>query len=411
MVISLSILVPGTILAANTPAQSDYWKYSAECRPISHDLPYNGIYLNKNVYAHSQSDLADLRVVNDKEQFVPYYLIDGFDRYIKDAVHYYYQAALIHFHSKDNDTFHDFQIASAPNEDVIVNKLILDIPTDSFLCAAMVYGSFDNLHWDYIAEETIYKVDHHIQTEIDLPQPFKYTYYRIILKENTNHIRIASIHPLYSEDIEIYKEYSRSTPLDFEIASTDGTSQVTVHNPDRLVVKSVQVIADGNFSRDYTLSGTTNGGLLPLGTGTIYQIAVGNKTAAQTDISIPASGSRWNSYTITIKNLDDLPLHITGIQATYTIHKLVYPSQDGLCSLWYGNSSAAKPSYDIERYKDKIANNDIYTFALGKEHIIIVDKPQPAVNQKLIFNIVITITSLVLILLIVNKLTIKRESL
>lgn len=400
MVLNVGVLVQG----APNSEQLSGWKYYTECQPGSHALPYNGTYLTESVYKHSRADLGDLRVVDHQNNFVPYYLV-GYDMYAENAVQKEYSETIVHYHFENHNTVSDFHIDSAPHRDVLVNKLVLDLASESFLFNVQLYGSYDNLNWEYITSDQVYKADHHISAVIELPRPAKYTCYRIVLQDNIRRIPITRIQPQYSENLEIRKEYTRTTPLRCKVVSQNGESQVTIYNPDRLMLRSLHLKAAGNFHRDYTLAGIANHENLSLATGTIYQIDIGADRADLVSVEVPPLDRRFTAYQLTIKDHDDRPLSITGIEATYSVHKLVFPQQNQGCRLWYGNPQAPPPNYDLERYKDRIDKANINSFTLGKEQVQPVAAPPPPSSiPKTLFNVLIVLTALILVVFIASRL-------
>ena len=79
----------------------------------------------------------------------------------------------------------------------------------------------------------------------------------------------------------------------------------------------------------------------------IFSFSTPNFTGSKLSIDYPESNYRY--YRITVFNRDDKPITIAGVEATGLLRKLIFNYDPAKSyKLYYGNSSARYPQYDIE---------------------------------------------------------------
>jgi hypothetical protein len=130
--------------------------------------------------------------------------------------------------------------------------------------------------------------------------------------------------------------------------------------------------------------------------------------AVYNDTTLPMNRyiSRTETYTVTIDDADDRPINIKSITVRYYADDLIFEGRSGeTYTLEFGiDSVKTAPVYDIGRYKNEILKGPIDTLLLGELRYTTATPEPKIVSNKVIFNIVVILVSILLGVLIVFRL-------
>ncbi|WP_099188280.1 hypothetical protein [Tepidibacter mesophilus] len=90
------------------------WRFSKEIYHNS-DNEYKSFLLDEEVYRYSKYDLSDIRIINQKNEFVPYYIFNKYSKKIKNAdfdINIENNDTVISINNKDNLNINDIKIIS-----------------------------------------------------------------------------------------------------------------------------------------------------------------------------------------------------------------------------------------------------------------------------------------------------------
>lgn len=375
---------------------------------------YKAVFLDEEIYKYALSDLKDIRIVDGKGVPVAYYVQNGYSKEQQDKT--VYNTKLLRQYKEKNDTLFDFQVMPPKdNTDVIGNLLKLEVLEQNFAKSITVYGSYDNIEWQNILIEDIYKVENVEKTDISLKDRQKYKYYRLRIPNNLEKINIQNLQVM---NIDLYKsenDFERHIQTRFEIENINKESLIIVHNPNRVKIKNIQLDTEGNFKRRYQVyikdpKDQEDKTKQYIGrSDNIYNLALKDLNVSQTSIDFSNSPVTSELIMIQVENGDDRPIHIKGITADYYLDKVVFESvTDANYKLLFGNRDAQKPSYDIALYKENIEKEkqEICTLSKLYEDGAADQKAgkNKYLNLQVILNLVIGAVSLLLIFLIARKL-------
>lgn len=399
---------PGGAAAAQPPLPEPGWTYYKEIASAG-PHGYTSVYLDQEVYARARSDLGDLRVVNASGEYVPYYLMQGTS--VTEEIAREYRSSPVQSFVKDNNSFHDFLLASVPGRDIQVNRVALSVSSPSYFFNIQVWGSYDDTNWTFIDNHKIYKVDVADKSYIEFGQTLKYTYYRIALLGNAQGIGITSLKGQYSQKVERYQQFARTAAMEFSTSPEQRSTKIIIKNPSRLHLQALNLKTSGSFYRRYRLLGVLTDTPQEIGSGAINATRINENIAENTSINLPPGRSPLAEYQLIIDDQDDKPISLSAIEGVFFVDKLVFAvSSSDVCTLVYGNPQADKPIYDIDKYKGAIEQGGINAAALGAESPIVVKTPENkfANYEKLVFNTIIVLTSLLLVFLITRRTKLER---
>lgn len=399
------------VIVAAEQDQEQGWRYSKEIE-MQGNGPYHALFLDEEVYAGADEDLSDLRIVNHKGQYVPYYIDSGYGEAKEQTVTY--SSSLVHTATKDGNTLLDYKIMPvADNVDIQGNILALELPEADFLKHIMVYGSYDGDQWEYVDQSELYRTDQLSKDIIELESEHKYEYYRLSVLDNVEKLTFPSLQLIHSTQEHQWIEYKKMGKPSFEVKQEDGFTQIIIDNESRLQVIELQLMTeDNNYTRSYELYDDQGASIGIVGKQELYQLDF-KDVQIKNNMITAVNPIRTPNITMRINNRDDIPLDIAGFGIGYILDKLVFEDKgEGPYKLLYGNATATEPQYDIVNFKSHIEQEGVALGNLSAQ----VEAQAPATSeedqawwlqQKVWFNTIIVIVALLLIVLLVKKMKLK----
>ncbi len=403
-----SIVTP---LIAGAESEWEEWKYHI---PIQADgsNPYKSLFLTEDVYEQATTSLDDLRIVDSRGEAVPYFLQDGFSDYHKNIQTY--ESEQLTSVQKGNDTIIDFFIKPIrENEDINGNRISLDVPEENFLKHLVIYGSYDGNEWEELMTDYIYRADSLEKMDVRFPRTYKYEYYRVRLLDNGERLSISHLQLSYLAETLNWEAFQKSTTLQYERKEIEQETIITIENPQRLKLTSIDLELMGNFQRTYEVFGDGNRRINVNGSSEFFNFTLEETLLSNTSIEWANTSISDKQLTIVIQNQDNPSLPLEGISVEYAVDKLVFEDNgNGPFYLHYGNPDAQKPNYDIEQFRTYIEKEAQDLLILGEqvkkvggEEDINTAKEW---NWSLIFNILVGMISVLLIAFLLVKMR-KKE--
>lgn len=307
-----------------------------------------------------------------------------------------------------------------------------------------VSGSNDRKQWQILAQDQpIYDYSRFIDirnNRIEIT-PRQYAYYKVEVS-NISEVRQSPLTQIIRETrgSMALKEVEKSafTKEDFRIdrisflekkqVMVKGKKVITDYNVERLNVVQDQkekttiltfstarqpltaltVLAqDSNFSRPITIEATdatdAKSGWQTLLRSRISRIDIGrfHKDASTMGLGAPR---RFRHYKITVQNLDNPPLNITGVTAKGEVHEVIFFRKPGeMYQLYYGGKNTPEPRYDIGSVLRKVGimDADIFKAGAGEANPSYgMGRKSYSINTKLLLVISIIVVVIVLALVI-----------
>jgi hypothetical protein len=356
---------------------------------------YKSVRLIPRIYNEAHRNLSDLLIKNGDEN-IPYFINSSTGK--TNETRETYLMRQINSYNKDDNFFFDFELAIARDSDIIATSMEFSTNNAGFAKSVDVFGSYDNIHWEFVQSDMLYAVESKSKLEINFYRPQKYTHYRLKLANNLEQISFYNVELVYSLRISEETFFIESFRPEFTVETKDKTTKILIKGLKNLRLCDLQIETDSMFIRNVRASGG--------GEKELYNLSVNGTTYTDTVLVLNRKVSENEIFTVIINDGDDKPINITGIAARYYADDLVFQGDDGVVyRLEFGaDLSRAAPVYDIGRYKNEILKGPIDRLELGEIVYVKAEQPREKIPYRVIFNIVIIVIGILLGSLIILKL-------
>jgi len=405
-------------------ADTSGWKYEKEILGIN-GSGIKFVVLDNDIYRES-NNLSDIRIVNSKDEFVPYYIDSGYDESVTVEGNRYHGEKIAEFY-KNNDCHIDFKVDTSVEgiddiddtdgiRDIVVNYIDINIDRSTstgsgsgsgggFARDIRIYGSYDSLKWDYIKDDNIYFIsNNNHKLTVSFGSELKYQYYKIVVLDNIGRDSTRI------KNIEVYKEKEDKNKYLYELNgnieytlnnyvdsnTNKNKTDILLNNKDRLKIYSVNIEYEcgevPHFHRNYLLycdDSIVNGSY----------ISDFNNT-----INIASRNIQDKQIKIEIDDGDDSPIKITGINIDYYVDRLVFNAKESeKYKILVGNSGVEEPHYDIVYQKHEHDEKEQANLGgLIERDAFKESGTKEKTNNKITLNVVVIITSIALAIIIID---------
>jgi len=389
-ILFISVLLCANALAADALRNTATIENNGESR-------YKSVRLTPEIYNAANSDLSDLRIKDSAGEYAPYFIrAGGGTEY--ETVGQTHPMSLINSYTRDDNFYFDYVISNIPNHDIAATSIELTTKNTGFAKHIEIFGSYDNIHWEFIQNDSIYKIDDKSKLNIEFNHLQKFTHYRFRLGNNLERISFDSVTLIYNfitqEDIYFIEEILPG----FNVEEKEGITHIYIDGLKNLRLAEITIDTDSMFQRIVSA---------PFGVSKeLYNLTFSDTT--YTDAIIPFNRQivHGDTFLLTIRNGDDSPISINEINVRYYADELVFESRGSdRYTLHFGaDDTVNAPVYDIVRYKDEILRNDIDRLEITEIFFAEpIETPEPR-DYTLIFNIVVIIVAVILGFVILLKL-------
>ena len=363
---------------------------------IDGDNVYKAVRLPPLVYNCASRRLSDLLIKNADGENVPYFINSSLQK--TNASRETYPMMLINSYVKDDYFFFDYKIAFPRESDTIATSLEFSTRNTGFAKQVEVFGSYDNINWDFVQSDMLYVVESKSKLAVNFSRPQKFTHYRLRLSNNMERISFTKVELVFSQEISEETYFIESFAPQFTIENEEKRTKIIIEGLKNLRLCNLEIETGSMFIRTVRADGA--------GSKELYNLSVNGTAYTDTTLPLNRNISQDETYTIFINNGDDKPIDITAITVRYFADDLVFQGDaDSVYTLEFGEDlTRAAPVYDIERYKNEILKGPIDRLALGEISFVQPVPERKEIPLKIIFNIVVTLVALFLGVLIVLKL-------
>jgi len=356
---------------------------------------YKAVRLAPQIYNASNSDLSDLLIRDGKGENVPYFINTRLGRTYSNTETY--QMALINSYLKDDNFYFDYKLAAEQSGDVISTSVEFATGNVNFAKEVDIYGSYDNIHWDYVQKDRLYSIDDKTKLFIDFKRPQKFTHYRMKLANNLEKISFDAVYLVYSVETSEETNFVENLTPAFTVESADKRTNIHIEGLKNLRLCDITIHTDSMFKRNVSAPGGTD--------KEIYNLSLNGESYADTTIPLYWHVPKDDTYILAIHDGDDKPINISGVAVNYYADDVVFEGRpnEKYTLVFGGGAEKAAPVYDIERYRDDVLKGEIDRVAIGEIHYA-TEEIKPERDYRLAFNIVIIAVALMLGALISFKL-------
>lgn len=315
------------------------------------EIPSAGFYkidLSPQVVAKCNPGLGDIRIFDENGKQVSYILKNDLQVFKKENLTEF--PIVKNSKEKDNQTHIVLKNTSGKS----VNNLLLFIKNMDADRTISLTGSDDSTNWFIIKEninlENAFNNDSENSIKTLSFPPSNYKYFQlIILGKNVipfNIIRAG----VYNEEAVFGKYIQIPKPVISQKDSTDKKSYVLLQFDDSYQVNKIIIDAEGvkYFKRNFSVYS---------GNKPNYDFLLDGYLSSDSPNSFIIN-SRKNLLLLTINNEDNIPLKVKSIEAfQLNICLLTYLQANKKYYLYFGDSTAKSPKYDLQFFADSIKIN------------------------------------------------------
>lgn len=364
---------------------------------ITGENKYKSLRLTPEIYNNANSDLSDILIKDNKGEQVPYFINSG-NLETNDASKSY-DMSLINSYVKDNLFYFDYGLTMQTQSDIISSKIEFYTNSTNFAKNVSIFGSYDNINWEFIKDDKIYNVDNNTKVYIAFDNPVKYTFYRLQLSNNQEQIELDGATLSHNEEILSENYFIESITPEFKVSEENKITTIEVKGLKNLCLSDVTIITDSTFKR--------NANIYSVVSKEIYNLNFNDTLYSDTKIQLNKHVLRDEFLIININNNDDKPIDVKGVNVKYYADEIVFEAlKDKTYTLHFGaDETKNAPIYDLVNYKNKILDTTIDNVTMS---LVVEQKEKEEeiskFDFKLIINVVVVIITIILGLIILTNL-------
>jgi hypothetical protein len=350
---------------------------------ITGDARYNAVQLTPEVYNAANPSLSDLHIVNSKGEAVPYFVYSS-NRETAPSDEAYAMVQLDSY-LKFEDFYFDFKLREERASDIIATAISFATDARSFAKTVEVYGSHDNINWEYVQDDKLYSIDGIEKLQINFRQPQKFTHYRLKLANNLERITFYDVRLVYAAETVADSYFIAEYSPTYRVSSENRQTRIEIEGVKNMRLLDVEISTTSMFKR---MVSSDAGAWKEL-----YSLFFDDASWSDTVLPLNGFQAYREPFALTIEDGDDKPIDVSTVLVRYYADELVFESVPGeTYTLVFGEDADTNPPvYDIARYQTEIlASGDIAKAALGEiQYAAPVEENDSEVDYSLIFNVVV----------------------
>lgn len=367
------------------------------------DNKYKGLKLSPEIYKNANRDLSGIYLKDSKNNTIPYTILSSKETI--ESLRNEKKLFLINSFQKDKDFYLDYKVETLEGKDIIGTSIRFQLDNKNFFRDIELYGSYDNLNWVKVTEDSLYRTPKEIKDEINFKKEEKYTFFRLKLKNNVENIKLNSSTLVRSIGNKRLYHFIDYINVNFQVKNENTTTIIEIEPLKNLKIKSIEILTDSIFKRK-VLTSTNREKIL-------YNLKISSEQVKDTTIDLSGEYLEDN-FKIYIENNADKNIEIKGIKVAYYFDYIIFESKNNeQLRLEFSTENKEKPFYDMEYYKTEILKENIDLVFLKD---IRIDKKSndlktstEIIDYKFIFNLVIILIALIIGIFILKNISIKNK--
>jgi len=358
---------------------------------------YKAIRLTPEIYNNANSDLSDLRILDASGAYVPFFIHSVYQTEHRETARY--SMSLINAYTRYDSFYFDYTLTEQFDRDVVVTSVEFTTNDSTFAKNVDIYGSHDNIHWEFVQHDQLYHVGDNSKLEIVFNSPQRFTHYRFRLNNNLEKISFNTVSLTHSIATTQRHYFVENLLPEFSIEENGRFTHVHIEGVKHLRLSEIIIDTNSMFQR--TVEVPSFGIRREL-----YNLTFSDVIYRDTSIHLNRNISKNDIFSLVIHNEDDRPINVIGITVRYYTDDLIFEGRDNeTLTLRFGaDSDVRAPIFDIVRYRDEILRLDIDRLEISG---VVFEELRPETVLRdfdMIFNIVVAIVAVLLGLLILFKL-------
>ncbi|HUL16400.1 MAG TPA: DUF3999 family protein [Terriglobales bacterium] len=368
-----------SLLAADLPGRWRAWRYSRAvlAEPVQAGSPAE-IFLPWEVVSHCIANCADLRLMDDRGQEVPFELSVDRGEFHSET----YSTRLI------ENSFvggHYTQlIADAGKKPPLYDQIGIDTDKGDFIVWAEVALSDDAKTWRVVVPRA--PIARFRSRSVDGTQTIPFQglnsrFIRVRIFEPEAQFPASGVRIVYQVSHAAHRSEIPAKFSAVDAPSPGESAWLANLNSDSLPASQVSFLTDTkDFYRAVRVWQSADGEQWSyVSSGTIYRYPEGPQTRESLQLDFPETyGSSF--FRVEVVNGDDQPLSNVRIKLCGIPRELLYVQQPGrMYRVLYGNARARAPQYDLAHYLDAGPSKPLYRILLlgGEEQTSNYADPRP----------------------------------
>jgi len=358
---------------------------------------YKAIRLPSEIYNNANSDLSDLRILDASGAYVPFFVHSVYQTEYRETARY--SMSLIDASLRYDNFYFDYALSEQFDRDVVATSIEFTTNDSTFAKNVDVYGSHDNIYWELVQRDQLYRVGNHSKLEIVFNSPQRFTHYRLRLNNNLDRISFNTVNLTHSIATTQRYYFIESLSPEFRIEEDGRLTYIHIESLKHLRLSEIIIDTNSMFQR--TVEVPSFGIRREL-----YNLSFSDVVYRDTSIPLNRNISRSDIFSLVIHNEDDRPINVTGITVRYYADDLIFEGGDNetLTLLFGADSDVRAPIYDIVRYRDEILRLDIDRLEISEIAFGELLSETESQDFRMFFNIVVVAVAVLLGLLILLKL-------
>ena len=341
--LTVFLMMSGTVISARA---QNMFRYKADLESIKQSGFYK-IYLNPSVVAKGNADLSDIRIIDEKRNFVPYVRMQNLPSATENLVNFPVLET-----SKKNDSITSILIENTKS--LLLRSLWLKLKNTAVSRKVDVLGSDDKLKWFALEEDVLLgrssgsSTDNYLQS-LSFPAS-NYRYFKLnINNKGKSPIKILQA-GIYSSDTSAPKFTMLPQPAVTRIDSSNKITYLNLNFRDKFQVNKLVIsVSHPKYYRRSVL---------------VYEL-IGREKFFLTEVDLNSDtkpeivfSSKAKNLQLQIQNGDNPALEISTIQA-YQLNEyiLAYLEPAKAYQLLVGNRKVQQPDYDLKFFTDSALRN------------------------------------------------------
>jgi hypothetical protein len=362
-----SLLLLLSVYQVSADFNKPEWQFSKPIGSISPPTEgYVRVLLDGQTYHQSRSSLSDLRIVDDQQKEIPYALIEEKETTSEEefSPKIYNKSVLPGAYST---------LILDLEREIFNNKLVLKTQSKNFKRRVEIAGSNDGKQW-FVVKKDAYIFDFSGEQKVQLTTiqypDNKYRYLQLkVWNGSEPPLKLEGACLFFTKTVTPkrvllpVKQISREE--DSKLKASVCLLDLSYQNLpcDFLAVET----PEENFSRLVEIHGSNNlKDWLRLHQSEFYRFHTSRYSVEKKTFRFPEARHRY--LKVIVYNYDDPPLRLDSFAAQGIEKRLIFQSQSGRqYFLFYGNSGAIPPHYDVERVKNYLSLDTLPQIELGGE--------------------------------------------
>lgn len=341
------------------------WPYYKEINVATSGL--TRFTIDEQMFLRTERDLRDIRIVNSKNLETPFKLLLG---KTQSEVKKYWPRMINNSYTPNQHTsvILDFGVNPAT-----VNRLTIQTNNENFQRNVNVYGSNDKVNWAvltdsaYIYDYTDRRGNVKSQnTSVNFGNSiFRYLRIEVADQDNTP----VKINTVYGQEYIPARTKEMKRPVKFSVKATINSTEIYLdQETSGMPTNKLELAtADTNFNRGVSIySSYNNQNWHQIGSGNIFRYQTAKFRGEKLLLEFKETDERY--LRVVINNQDNQALNITGANTYATFREVVFTAEANEdYQVYYGNSDARFPRYDLDTYFQYLDLNSIVDATLSVE--------------------------------------------